>query len=73
MPDDDRFLAPAQSVADSIAALARPAVGGARWETRSYTGQPQYSTAIFGGTAGDHIVRWVTRDAHRARSAEAAR
>ncbi len=52
MPDDDRFLAAAQSVADSIAALARPAVGGARWETRSYTGQPQYSTAIFGGTAG---------------------
>ena len=52
MPDDDRFLAAAQSVADSIAALARPAVGGARWETRSYTGQPQYSTAVFGGTAG---------------------
>ena len=52
MPDDDRFLAAAQSVADSIAALARPAVGGARWETHSYTGQPQYSTAIFGGTAG---------------------
>ena len=52
MPDDDRFLAAAQSVADSIAALARPAVGGARWETRSYTGKPQYSTAVFGGTAG---------------------
>ena len=52
MPDDDRFPAAAQSVADSIAALARPAVGGARWETHSYTGQPQYSTAIFGGTAG---------------------
>jgi lantibiotic modifying enzyme len=51
MPDD-RFLAAAQSVADSIAALARPAVGGARWETRSYTGKPQYSTAVFGGTAG---------------------
>ncbi len=52
MPDDDRFLAAAQSVADSIAAQARPAVGGARWETRSYTGRPQYSTAVFGGTAG---------------------
>lgn len=52
MPDDDRFLAAAQSVADSIAALARPAVGGARWETRSYTGKPQYSAAVFGGTAG---------------------
>ena len=52
MLDDDRFLAAAQSVADSIAALARPAVGGARWETRSYTGQPQYSTTVFGGTAG---------------------
>ena len=52
MPDDDRFLVAAQSVADSIAALARPAVGGARWETRSYTGKPQYSTAVFGGTAG---------------------
>ena len=51
MPDD-RFLAAARSVADSIAAQARPAVGGARWETRSYTGQPQYSTAVFGGTAG---------------------
>ena len=51
MPENDRFLA-AQSVADSIAAMARPAVGGARWETRSYTGQPQYSTAVFGGTAG---------------------
>ena len=52
MPDDDRFLVAARSVADSIAALARPAVGGARWETRSYTGKPQYSTAVFGGTAG---------------------
>ena len=52
MSDDSRFLAAAQSVADSIAALARPAVGGARWETRSYTGTPQYSTAVFGGTAG---------------------
>lgn len=51
MPDD-RFLAAAQSVADTIAALARPAVGGACWETRSYTGKPQYSTAVFGGTAG---------------------
>ena len=52
MPDSDRFLAAGQSVADSIAAMARPAVGGARWETRSYAGQPQYSTAVFGGTAG---------------------
>ena len=52
MPNDDRFLAAAQSVADSIAARARPAVGGARWETRSYTGKAQYSTAVFGGTAG---------------------
>ena len=52
MPDEDRFLVAAQSVADSIAALARPAVGGARWETRSYTGKPQYSTGVFGGTAG---------------------
>lgn len=52
MPESDRFLAAAQSVADSIAALARPAVGGARWETRSYTGKRQYSTAVFGGTAG---------------------
>ena len=51
MPDD-RFLAAAQSVAASIAAMARPAVGGARWETRSYTGKSQYSTAVFGGTAG---------------------
>ncbi len=51
MPDDG-FLAAAQSVADSIAAQARPAVGGARWETRSYTGRSQYSTAVFGGTAG---------------------
>ena len=51
MPDD-RFLAASQSVAASIAAMARPAVGGARWETRSYTGEPQYSTAVFGGTAG---------------------
>lgn len=49
---DDGFLAAAQSVADSIAAQARPAVGGARWETRSYTGKSQYSTAVFGGTAG---------------------
>lgn len=49
---DDRFLAAAQSVASSIAAMARPAVGGARWETRSYTGKSQYSTAVFGGTAG---------------------
>lgn len=52
MPDNQRFLAAAQSAADSIAALARPAVGGARWETRSYSGQTQYSTAVFGGTAG---------------------
>ncbi len=51
MPDDG-FLAAAQNVADSIAAQARPAVGGARWETRSYTGRSQYSTAVFGGTAG---------------------
>jgi lantibiotic modifying enzyme len=49
---DDRFLAAAQSVASSIAAMARPAVGGARWETRSYTGKSQYSTAVFGGTTG---------------------
>ena len=52
MPDTERFLAAAQSVADSIAAQARPAVGGARWETRSYTGRPQYAATVFGGTAG---------------------
>ena len=52
MPESDRFLTAAQSVADSIAAQARPAVGGARWETRSYTGKSQYSTAVFGGSTG---------------------
>ncbi len=52
MADAGPFLQAAQSVASSIAALARPAVGGARWQTRSYTGQPHYSTAVFGGTAG---------------------
>ena len=49
---DYRFLAAAQSVASSIAAMARPAVGGARWATRSYTGKSQYSAAVFGGTTG---------------------
>ncbi len=52
MTNSDRFLNAAQSVADSLAAMAEPAVGGTRWETLNYAGDRQYSTAVFGGMAG---------------------
>ena len=52
MTTSDRFLNAAQSVADSLAAMAEPAVGGTRWETLTYSGDRQYSTAVFGGMAG---------------------
>ena len=52
MNTHNRFLTAAQSVADSLAAMAEPAVGGTRWETLTYAGDRQYSTAVFGGMAG---------------------
>ena len=55
MPDDDRFLAAAQSVADSIAAQARPAVGGARWENCIYTRQPHYSAVDSFGMGDERL------------------
>ncbi len=52
MTDAPDFLALARDVAGSIAARAEPAVGGSRWQTIDYSGQPQYSTDIFAGTTG---------------------
>jgi lantibiotic modifying enzyme len=76
MNEHNRFVTAAQSVADSLAAMAEPAVGGTRWETLNYAGDRQYSTAVFGGMAGiiflfSDLFR-VTRDTRAREVAEAA-
>ena len=46
------FLQLARDVGDSIAGLAEPAVGGSRWQTDSFAGEPQHTTDVFTGNAG---------------------
>ena len=76
MNTHNRFLTAAQSVADSLAAMAEPSVGGARWETLNYAGDSQYSTAVFGGMTGiiflfSDLFR-ITQDTKAREVAEAA-
>lgn len=52
MTDHPDFLQLARDVGNSIAGLAEPAVGGSRWQTASFAGEPQHTTDIFTGNAG---------------------
>ena len=56
MSESDEFLSLAQDVAESIAGLAEPTVGGSRWRTLSYLGEPQHNPDIFAGTGGIPIL-----------------